>query len=397
MELKRNDAGTPLWQVEQGRRVHTSTGVMFDEPVDPDDLERALDRTLAIFPVVRSRVVMKDGTTWFAENPEPVPILHRKTGIIPGSDSLNGHWLFVIYDDCEIRLAISHVITDGSGILRFFRTLVYFYCCIHDGTDYAPGDVTAVPIPAERQDADFWNLDYSDVSAVKPAVYEKTGFVLPSMQPSEYKRNIRSVLSVSEPEFMRFVKEHRTSPSVMAFLLFASAVYECHKEAQGMPVVGRITVDARRALGIPDTMRNCSLGAHMSVREEDVTREHLASTGERLRQLLKEQVAPGYIRSLAATLAETRMFPRDVKPTVSISYMGEIDFGSFDRHIRSIHLYEGEFHKLNIYVFRGYFYFVFLMGEDSARYAGAVSECLAQAGITAEVSGNEMLEDETYT
>ena len=319
---KKNESGTPLWKVEQGRKLHNTFVVQMKHQVNGNDLQSALEKTLQVYPVITSSVIYEDGVALFVNNDSPCTVLQGENGWVPGCKKLNGHQFYVTYKENTIRMALSHVITDGGGMIAFAKTLIYYYCCIHDGKSY---NSTGIMVNTEHDDnleTDFWTLDYADVPDIEKVSFEKVGYTLPESLNTAGKSYILSKMSVPSDAFMRMVKEKHTSPSIMAFLLFAQAVYAVRTEAKEQPIVGRITVDARKALGIPHTFLNCSLGAQLSVFWKDFQETNIKKLAEELRISLKTQTQPDYLRYVAKNVAASRSFPRDVKPTVSISYMG---------------------------------------------------------------------------
>ena len=392
MERQKNESGTPLWGVEKGRQVHTRTTVTMDHTVDPEVLQRALDETLKVYPILQCSTVLEDGAVWFVPNDVPCKVRKEIKPVVPGSDELDGHTFYVACEGNRIRLCVSHVVTDGGGVFAFQRTLFYYYACFLDGKTY---DNTGIQVkPGEHRDADFWTMDYSDVKPVPAESFEKIGYVLPEMAESKNEVYYLSTVTVPEEQFIRMSKERNTSPAVMIFLLFAEAVYRVREDAADQPIAGRITADARRALGIPDTFRNCSLGAQLSVRREDFGEDADEGLAEKLRASLRTQTSEEMLRYAAKNVAETRSFPRDLKPTVSISYMGSLSFGPCDEHIREVHMAEGEFHKINACTFRGEFRILLHTGSGSETYAQAMADILREKGLEAAVSSNEILEKE---
>lgn len=392
-----DNPGSPLWRVEQNRTLHNNFEVTLDHEIDGDQLQEAVRRAVTVFPVIACSIENRDGLCYFTENTNEIRVLKRDRSIIPGSDILGGHYFCVTYSGRTLRSVISHVITDGGGFIRFVRTVLCFYLSIHYGRTFDPSVAETTPLPEDELLGDFWELDYSDVEAVEEEQYDKVGYILPETIKGklEGKMNIRSELTIPRDEFISYSKKNGTSPSVMMFILFAKAVYMNCEDAADVPVAGRITVDARRALGIPNTFMNCSLGGQLSVTKKDLDNRPKEELASALRAGLKRQISPEYLRAVARKVAADRSFPRDLKPTVSISYMGTIDFGEMSEYIENVDMYEGELHKLNAYAFKDSFRLIFHMGEGSARYAKSISELLRSEGISSSAGDNEVIPEET--
>ena len=388
-----NKAGSPLYRVENGRKLHNAFEIVMDEKIDPAQLKAAVEDAVRIFPPVGYSVICEEGMVFFTENDREIVVPGSDTGIIQGSDALNGHVFCVSYKDNKIRSNISHIITDGGGMNRFANALIRSYCRYHYGTD------TDLPdrLPDEVLLTDYMDLDYSDVEDIEEEIFEKQGFVLPeTIQGKETGKNTAMcTVRVPEERFMEFVKANGTSASVMMFLVFAKSVYKNCGEAKGHPVAGRITVNARKQLGIPDIFMNCSLGGQISVTDEALAKDGFAGLGPVLRTSIKRQTSPGYLRYIAKGIQETGGFPKDLHPTVSLSYMGPVSFGECNAHIKDVLLYEGEVHKLNAYTFGGEFRLVFHFGEGSGKYAQGVADILNETGVGAVCDGMVYLPEET--
>lgn len=99
------------------------------EPVDPDLLQAALDKTMVHFPFYRS--ILKKGLFWYYfEDSGHLPRVEAET--LPPCAPLYSHdqksLLFrVVYHHTRISLEIYHALADGTGALHFLRTLVVYY------------------------------------------------------------------------------------------------------------------------------------------------------------------------------------------------------------------------------------------------------------------------------
>lgn len=388
-----NKAGSPLYRVENGRKLHNAFEIVMDEAIDPAHLRAAVEDAVRLFPPVGYSVVCEEGLVFFTDNDSEIIVPESETGITQGSSALNGHMFCVSYKDNKIRSNISHIITDGGGMNRFADALIRSYCRYHYGTDTAmPGKISD-----EVLLTDYMDLDYSDVKDIEEEIFIKQGFILPeTIQGKETGMNTAMcTVRVPEDKFMEYVRANGTSASVMMFLLFAKSVYQNCGEAKGQPVAGRITVNARKQLGIPDTFMNCSLGGQISVTDDALEKEGFAGLGPVLRASIKRQTSPEYLRYIAKEIQTTGGFPKDLRPTVSLSYMGAVSFGECNAHIKDVLLYEGEVHKLNAYTFGGEFRLVFHFGEGSGKYAQGVTDILNEAGVGAVCEGMVYLPEET--
>ena len=387
-----NKSGSLLYRVEKGRKLHNVFEVVMDDKINGEHLKSAVEEAVALYPPAGYSIVCEDGMTYFTENEKEIVVPECEEGIVQGSDALNGRFFCVSYKNNRIRSNVSHMITDGNGMGRFASAVVRNYCRFHYGTN----TVSARKYPDDVLLNDFWDLDYSEVTPVIEEVFEKQGFILPeTVRGKEVILNTAMcTVRIPEDRFMEYVRGNGTSPSVMFFLLLAKAVYQNCPEADGKTVAGRITVDARKQLGIPDTFVNCSLGSQLSVTEDELSKEGFPVLGPRLRASLKNQTSPEYLRYIARSIAVTGTFPTDLRPTFTISYMGAVDLSDCGDHVKDVVLYEGECRKMNAYTFGGEFRLVFHFAEGSRKYAKGVADILQSEGIEAVCDDMVILPEE---
>lgn len=129
------------------------------EKVDPDALQRAVDRTMPRFPSFRVRI--RKGAFWcyFEPNRKPGPFVRPDISnpCQPMRDKEDNNWLIrFYYYESRISFEAFHAISDGSGALAFFRTVLAEYLR-ERGVDIPPDplllDTGQPPEPEELEDA----------------------------------------------------------------------------------------------------------------------------------------------------------------------------------------------------------------------------------------------------
>lgn len=391
--LKENKAGKILYLVEQRRNLHCTSTFTMNHEVDGALLQKALDDTLKVYPLVNQNLVFEDGKLYFAPNAHKAEVIHLDGGITPGSERLNGHQFYVTYFENRIRVCVSHGITDGGGFFEFGNTLVHRYLCEKEGRNiYAPA-VRKIEDGAFEDDLiDFYTLDFNDSLKENTYQIESACYTLP--EAISKGENIVSILTVDESDFIALTKKYASSVSVFVFYLIAKAIYALRSDASSQNIMARITVNARNILGLPHNQLNCSLGAHLSLCLEDTGESKTAQTLAWLKQSLKEQLSQENIVHDAAVLAATGQFKSELHPTVSISYMGKVDLGEMNQLIDDFSIIEGEFHKINLFSYNGRMKLFFHLGAGSFDYANAVRKILAEHNIDSQVTENIILAPE---
>ena len=132
---------------------------LMKEKVDPEALQRAVNRTMPRFPGFGVRI--RRGVFWhyLEQNPAPGPFVKPDVSdpCQPFRFEEENHWLVrFYYYERRISIEIFHALSDGTGAIAFFRTLlaVYLREC---GAEIPNGDgvldVDATPAPEELEDA----------------------------------------------------------------------------------------------------------------------------------------------------------------------------------------------------------------------------------------------------
>lgn len=151
------------------------------EPVQPELLQKAVDKTIQRFPGFHVKI--RQGFFWYYLESEDRPAPRVQPDIVnpcqPVRFSKKDELLRVFYYHNKISIEIFHSITDGTGALVFFRTLLAVYLreqgieipYFEDGTD-----VNVLPNPEEWEDAYQKYADSRVKSKLKHGkAYHQTG------------------------------------------------------------------------------------------------------------------------------------------------------------------------------------------------------------------------------
>ena len=116
-------------QKEKYSAIYRFSAVMTEE-VDPAALQRAVDKTMPRFPGFRVRI--KQGLFWYYLEPNDAPGPFVRPDIANPCQPVrfkedNGWLVRFYYYRRRISLEVFHALSDGSGALTFFRTLLAVY------------------------------------------------------------------------------------------------------------------------------------------------------------------------------------------------------------------------------------------------------------------------------
>lgn len=180
--------------------VYRFSAVM-KETVEPEALQRAVDRTMPRFPGFRVRI--RKGAFWcyFEPNEKPGPFVRRDIAnpCQPIREKQDNDWLIrFFYYEKRISFEAFHAISDGAGALTFFRTLLAEYLR-ERGVEIPPDpsilNVEEAPRPEELEDA---YGRYAGRRALRGRL-EKTAYSNVSQQEPFYTLNVTmGLMSVAE-------------------------------------------------------------------------------------------------------------------------------------------------------------------------------------------------------
>lgn len=130
----------------------------FTDPIDPEILQKAVDRTLTRFPAFAQR--LKRGLFWFYfERVDTALVVQRDVGNPCARMNLrenHGYMLRVRYYENRIAVEFFHALTDGTGGLSFLKTLSAEYVELRYGEKVPrEGDIlncNEAPKPNENED-----------------------------------------------------------------------------------------------------------------------------------------------------------------------------------------------------------------------------------------------------
>ena len=120
-------------------------------PVEPALLQQALEQTLPAFAAFSVR--LRHGLFWsyLEQNDAPVHAGPSQEAPCRYIDPLEtGRYLFrMLYFDNRIILETFHVLTDGTGAMRFLKAVCYRYCQLRWPGDFSP-ETRSVPYGVEQ-------------------------------------------------------------------------------------------------------------------------------------------------------------------------------------------------------------------------------------------------------
>lgn len=218
------------------------------EEVEPEILQKALDRTMEEFPFYSS--VMKHGFFWYyleesrlrpyvkEESAPPCsPIYHRDRKSL----------LFrVTYYHRRINLEVYHVLSDGTGALQFLRTLVHHYLLEKYPDSWNPAPVLDYDASAAQKKDDSFRKYYK--SGKKQRTLKKQRSFASRIRAPRVPEGQMRIIEGVVPVTSVLEKAHEVGATMTVLLcsvLLVSIAKELPGRAKKRPVVLDVPVNLR--------------------------------------------------------------------------------------------------------------------------------------------------------
>lgn len=245
-------------QRETYSAVYRFSAVM-TELVDPQVLQRAIDKTMPRFPGFRVRI--KRGFFWlyFEPNEAPGPFVKEdmRNPCQPVRFHEDNGWLIrFFYYGSRISLEVFHALADGAGSLVFFRTVlaVYLRELGHDiPNTYGILDIDEPPKKEEQEDSYF---RYAK-SRVKLGMGERKAYQGNGTPEPFYTLNVTMGLVPVDQLRAAAHRYHASVTEYLAAVLIESIMAKQRREGRGRELPVSLAVPINLRPWFPsETLRN---------------------------------------------------------------------------------------------------------------------------------------------
>ena len=325
------------------------------EPVDGAILQTAVEDLRERFPYFYVKAAVEGNDLVPVSNPLPVTIRNTWEPIRLHSKEANHHLMAFKYEGTRLAVEISHAITDGAGLLPYFKSVLYVYLSRKTGIHFDPAGfrLPGDSIPATESGDPFPGIDVD--SAEKP-LFQKppiTDFYRLSETQSngETDRNIM-YLRLPEKEVMQYCRENDGSPNVLLSVLLARAVRRIDPETE-KTIVSLVAIDHKAQLGNRDNYRQFANTAYIDFPRQRANEDILKMcTVGRAQVMLQAQPENTlfYLKTRKAGFERMRQAPLQMKvdmikkvvgasrATVAVSYANSRSFGPLNPYIRELYI-----------------------------------------------------------
>ena len=221
------------------------------EDVDPSILQQALNMSLESFPLFRS--VLRSGVFWYYfETSDIEPVVEKESTPVcaPIYDKDRRNLLFrLFYFNKRINLEIFHALTDGSGVIWFMETLIYYYMTIRY-KDVLPGEIPKINYKAsisQKMDDSFEkNYTQKGKSLMKTKLEHVNAYHIRGTRVDESRTKlIEGAMSVKA--VLNLVHQYDTTLTIfLTSLFFYSINKDMPSKLRRKPVVLSVPINLRQ-------------------------------------------------------------------------------------------------------------------------------------------------------
>ncbi|MBQ1527041.1 MAG: hypothetical protein IIZ75_07905 [Lachnospiraceae bacterium] len=350
---------------ESGKKISFTLRikVQLDEPVDQDILKTTAQEAFERFPYYRVKVGLDPSQNYcLIPNDRPLAVLKEEDRrIVLGSEEVNDHLFVITYRNDTIWFSCSHSPCGGFGVMFWVKTTLYQYLCKKYGPLTPPGDIKLPGTPVSEAETFF--PDAASLPTDEPMIrYEGGDCNLALMRTLLHVLNPFSTkdyyyeIEIPAKAFMKYAVGIDASPNTVVVAMMYKAMTRFLKEKEGTFISGRVAADYRKDIGADESYRDFVRFIHVKygwdMKNEPISKLNLRTRGAFIKQNQPELSYERYRKITAnhegidaqPTLKEKRgyaaknsLYRNDPRDAYTISYVGRVDYGEMEKHIKSIY------------------------------------------------------------
>lgn len=384
-EYFRGGSMSPFWWHDKSTKYHNKFSVRLDHEIEPELLQKAWDKTKAVYPLIDCIPDMVNGEIVFYRDDRKNTPVKSLRPIDPNADICAGRAFSVTYCGNTVAMSSFHSVVDGGGINMIFSTLLYFYLALYTGES---DDAPPVEIREGRRPEEYYkslsSIEIGDFEQ-KPLVgYTKRKGMFIDLDMTEDENGDIAISRIKVPvdTFISVCRNIGANPSAMLAVIMSKAAYELHPDRKG-DLAFVLTMSAKKVFDIPDSIANCSANLLVPVRYDDIMGDDINLAARKIRSVIDYQRNADYIKTLAA-FYETYDWIL-AKRYAILTYIGKIDVGKNTKHITGFEMTDDSKCSLYMTELNGKFILSFQFGKVTEKYMQTVIGILSGFGIEAEI------------
>ena len=324
------------------------------EPVDAQILSAAVEYVRERFPYFYVRPQIEGPHIVLAPNELPVRVRETWEPTVLLARESNYHIQAWKCDGRRLAVEVLHPVTDGSGFMPYFKSVLFCYLSRRYGVDL---DRAGFRLPGDEIPESEVGNPFSDeeVDAAERPLYTKPEICDFVQIKGAGSRKCWCAFSLKLPEgeVMRCCGEHDASPNALICVLLARAVARIQPQGD-KPILGGVAVNHKAILGNHDSYRCFSNLAYVDYPpgslEKDLGLLCTVTRGQIIVQTQPENVlfslkqmkgGLGMIHSIPSIGAKMLLMSSQVgrkRTTYAVSYADSRSFGPLDPYIEELYV-----------------------------------------------------------
>ncbi len=372
---------SPFWWYDKETEYHNKFSVKLDHEVNPTLLSEAWEKTKKVYPLIDCIPDMVNGEIVFYKTEGNNPLIKSSVPVKPGTDICAGRAFVITYYNNTIAMSSFHSVVDGGGINMIFSTLLYFYLSLYTGeSDENPPVETREGRSPEDYFKSLSSIETGDFEQKPLITYTKRKGMFIDLDMTSDKNGNIDIARIKVPvdKFIAVCKNIGANPSSMMTILMSKAAYKLHPERKG-DLAFVLTMSARNAFGISDSIANCSANLLIPVEYNDIMSDDITPAAKKIRSVINYQRDVDFIKTLAA-FYETYDWIL-AKRYAILTYIGKLDVGRNTKHITGFEMTDDSTCSMYMMELNGEFVISFQFGKVTEKYMNTIIGILSEFGI----------------
>lgn len=322
------------------------------EPVDGDVLRDVVEEIRERFPYFYVKAAAQGNDLSPVPNPLPMTVRSTWNPVNLNAEESNFHLAAWKYEGKRLAFEISHSLTDGAGVLPYFKSVLYLYLSKKTGEVFEPEGfrLPGDDISETETGNPFAGLDIDGAEA--PFYSKGTTEDFYRLNAGAGQDQRITYVRLSEAQLMQYCRDYDGSPNAFLSVMFARAVRR-YDPANEKTVSIAVAIDHKAMLGNHDNYR---LGANVVELDfpknrslDDLTKACTIARGQMMLQAQPEN-SLWAMKQKKALCAKMDQVPLDMKIgmmakaagsprwSISVSYANSRSFGPLDPHIDELYV-----------------------------------------------------------
>ncbi len=303
------------YKTERNLRIR----VLLKHALDLDALKNASRLALNDFPEYMVAPVIRNGEVLYMFNDRDMAFFpYDETERYFGSEEVNGHLMFILYEDDAFVLSLFHGLTDYKGMCAFLHNLIYYYAT---GIGREVSDIRAEQPDMDDTERFDPYSKYCDINSREliPLPSNEVFRISEEKIPEKLHRQHEYILSTDAPRFIALSKEWKSSATAVLAALITNALDDIY-DVGDKDIALKITCDMR---GCFDSKTRVNMSEAVVLISDRRLREAPLDEHSRvLRTMMKEQLTAGNFRKIMCEgISNAKLLSREIsEPEVKLSH-----------------------------------------------------------------------------